>query len=131
MEVVSSGVYLVLKVFKYGDLELEWRIFFLKVEKIIYFCFLKLYGEYVFFGGRKIIYDYFLIFDVSCCIECYCILKEIFKEYFLIFKIFSLYYFKIIMFWVCEKYFEDFWESVNLVICFLGFFDDFFYCLVI
>ena len=128
-EVVSSGVYLVPKASKYGDPELEWRISFSKAEKILYSCFPKPRAEYVFPGGRKITYDHLLIPDASCRIECYRILKEIFKEHLSIPKILSSYHLKTIMLWACEKHSEDFWESANSAICFLGLLDDLFHCL--
>ena len=34
------------------------------------------------------------------------------------------------MLWACEKHSEDFWESANSAICFLGLLDDLFHCLV-
>ena len=128
-EIINSGVYLVPKASKYGDPELEWRISFSKAEKMLFSRFPKPRGEYVFPDGRKITYDHLLIPNASCRIECYRILKEMFKEHLSIPKILSSYHLKTIMLWTCEKCAEDFWESANSAICFLGLLDDLLHCL--
>ena len=126
-EVANGGVYLVPKASTHGDPELEWRISFSKAEKILFSRFPKPRGEYTFPAGRKITYDHLLIPDGSCRIECYRILKEIFKEHLSTPKILSSYHLKTIMLWACEKHPEDFWESSNSAICFLGLIDDLFH----
>lgn len=128
-EVINSGVYLVPKASECGDPDLEWRISFSKAEKMLFSRFPKPRGECVFPDGRKITYDHLLIPDASCRIECYRILKEMFKEHLSIPKILSSYHLKTIMLWACEKHPEDFWESANSAICFLGLLDDLLHCL--
>ncbi len=129
-EVINSGVYLVPKASRCGDPELEWRISFSKAEKALFPLFPKPRGEYIFPDGRKITYDHLLIPDASCRSECYRILKEIFKEHLSIPNLlYSSYSLKTIMLWACEKHPEDFWESANSAICFLGLLDDLLHCL--
>lgn len=128
-KVINSGVYLVPKASKCGDPELEWRISFSKPEKVLFSLFPKPRGEYTIPGCKKSTYDHLLIPDASCRIECYRILKEMFKEHLSIPKILSSYHLKTIMLWACEKHPEDFWESANSAVCFLGLLDDLLHCL--
>ena len=129
-EIVAKGVYLVPKPSKQGHPELEWRLSFSEAERTLFSTFRKPRGEFTLPGGRKITYSPSTIPDASCKVECYRVLKKVLKDHLSHPSILTSYFLKIIMLWASERHCEEFWESGNLAICFLGLLDDLYHCVV-